>query len=66
MLLVKNLSFSYADKPLYKDVGFMIAKGKKVGLVGPNGVGKSIFIKILSLKWAIILRNLKPLIFLKN
>ncbi len=41
LLEVKNLSFSYADRILYKNSSFEIFKGEHVGLVGKNGCGKS-------------------------
>ncbi len=36
------------DKPLLKDVNFKINGGDKVGIVGPNGVGKSTLIKTMT------------------
>lgn len=41
LLEVKNLSFSYADRILYKNSSFEIFKGEHVGLVGKNGCGKT-------------------------
>jgi len=36
-----NVSFSYGEKPVLKNISFTIPKGKMVALVGPSGVGKS-------------------------
>lgn len=37
----RNVSFSYADKPVLKNINFVIPKGKTVALVGSSGAGKS-------------------------
>lgn len=37
----RNVSFSYAEKPVLKDISFYIPKGKTVALVGSSGGGKS-------------------------
>jgi subfamily B ATP-binding cassette protein MsbA len=37
----KNVSFSYGDIPILKNINFTIAKGKTVALVGSSGSGKS-------------------------
>lgn len=46
---VKNLSFSYEGKEIFKDVSFKIEKGKKYLLKGASGAGKSTLIKLLSM-----------------
>lgn len=38
---VKNLSFSYADRPVLHDISFKVEKGEFLSILGPNGVGKS-------------------------
>lgn len=48
LLEITNLSHSYGDKVLYKDESLTIFKGEHMGIVGPNGVGKSTLIGILS------------------
>ncbi|MBI3258856.1 MAG: ABC transporter ATP-binding protein [Ignavibacteriae bacterium] len=40
-LEVKNLTFSYHEHPVLKDVSFTIPKSKKIAFVGPSGGGKS-------------------------
>jgi subfamily B ATP-binding cassette protein MsbA len=37
----KNVSFSYSDRPVLKNISFEIGKGKTVALIGPSGTGKS-------------------------
>jgi subfamily B ATP-binding cassette protein MsbA len=37
----KNVSFNYDDKPILKNISFVIEKGKTVALVGSSGAGKS-------------------------
>ena len=41
MMEVKNLSFSYGEKPVLQDVSFTAEKGEVLSVLGPNGVGKS-------------------------
>ena len=48
MIQIKNLTFSYGEKPLYENVNITISKGQKVGLVGPNGSGKSTLLSIIT------------------
>ena len=43
----KDVSFSWSDKPVIKHFSGTIIRGDKIGLIGPNGVGKSTFLKLL-------------------
>jgi ATP-binding cassette subfamily F protein 3 len=45
---VENLSKSYGDKQVLKNVNFRIERGDRVALVGVNGAGKSTLIKLLT------------------
>ena len=47
IIQVNNLSFSYANQKVLKNLDFYIEKGEFVGLIGSNGSGKSTFIKLL-------------------
>lgn len=46
-IVVKDLSFSYKNTPLFKNVSFEIEPGECVGIIGPNGGGKSTLLKLL-------------------
>ncbi len=48
MLIVKNLSKSYADHLIFKDVNFSVSDGDKIAVTGLNGAGKSTLIKIIA------------------
>ena len=48
MLEIKNLTKSFGEKELYKDVNLMINNNDKIGLIGVNGAGKSTLLNILS------------------
>lgn len=48
ILTVKNLNHSYGGREILKDVNFRLLKGEHVGLVGPNGEGKSSFMNIIT------------------
>ena len=43
-----QVCFSYGDKPLIEGYSGFITRGDKIGLIGPNGVGKSTFLKLLT------------------
>jgi ATP-binding cassette subfamily F protein 3 len=47
VLEAEGLAKSYGDQRLFEGVGFTINAGDKVGLIGPNGVGKTTLLKIL-------------------
>ena len=43
----KNISFSHDRTPLIADFSTTIMRGDKVGIIGPNGIGKTTLLKIL-------------------
>lgn len=44
---IKNLSFAYQDHPVLTDVSFDIQPGQFIGMIGPNGGGKTTLIKLI-------------------
>lgn len=46
-IIVKNLSFSYGEKKVLKNINTVFEKGKITAIVGANGSGKSTLIKIM-------------------
>ncbi len=42
-----GLTYSYDDKPLIQDCTTLITRGDKVGIIGPNGCGKTTLIHLL-------------------
>ena len=48
MITVTDLSLTFSDKPLFKDVNLKFTPGNCYGIIGANGAGKSTFLKILS------------------
>ena len=61
----KNVYKSFDDIDILTDVSFRINKGKIIGLLGKNGMGKSTIIKLLNglltpSKGEVLINNLKP------
>src|SRR5689334_344341 len=54
VLIVKELSIGYEDKLLAGDISFILRRGECLGIIGPNGSGKTTFLKT-------ILKKLDPL-----
>lgn len=44
---LEHASFSYGHKQIMQDFSAIIQRGDKIGLIGPNGVGKSTFLKLI-------------------
>ncbi len=45
---LKQVTFGYADDaPVIKDLSITLMRGDRVGIIGPNGVGKTTLIKLL-------------------
>jgi macrolide transport system ATP-binding/permease protein len=47
MLFVRNLSKAYGAITVLEDISFVVNAGDRVGVVGPNGVGKTTLLSIL-------------------
>lgn len=47
ILSVRGLSKGYDETPLFSNVTFDIYRSERIGLIGPNGVGKTTLFKIL-------------------
>jgi len=47
VLKIKNLTKSFGDKKIVENFSHEFHAGERVGIIGPNGVGKSSLIKIL-------------------
>ena len=48
LLELKNISFSYDSQEILKNISFSINEGETLGVIGPNGGGKSTLLKIIS------------------
>jgi ATP-binding cassette subfamily F protein uup len=44
---LENVSKSYGDKTLIKNFSTRILRGDKIGLLGPNGIGKTTLLKLI-------------------
>jgi len=44
----KGLGFSYGEREIVKDFSLRIHRGNRIGMVGPNGVGKTTLLKLLT------------------
>ncbi|MCE5296767.1 MAG: ABC transporter ATP-binding protein [Euryarchaeota archaeon] len=53
MLNVKGLSFKYKERPVLENIDLDIKKGEIIGILGPNGCGKTTLLKLLN-------RDLRP------
>jgi len=47
ILSAHNISYSYGDKPIIKDFSLKMVRGDKIGIIGPNGCGKTTLINLL-------------------
>lgn len=47
LIELTGLAYGFGDRTLFKDVDFTITSGMRVGLVGPNGSGKTSLLRLL-------------------
>ncbi|HET9485506.1 MAG TPA: ATP-binding cassette domain-containing protein [Xanthomonadales bacterium] len=44
---LKHVDFAYGDRPLVRDFSTTVFRGDRIGLIGPNGVGKTTLLKLM-------------------
>ena len=44
---IEHLDFKFGERPMIKDFTYHVVRHDRIGIVGPNGVGKSTFMNIL-------------------
>jgi ATP-binding cassette subfamily F protein 3 len=47
VLTVRELSKAFGPKKLWDDVGFFVKRGERIGIIGPNGSGKTTMLNVL-------------------
>jgi ATP-binding cassette subfamily F protein 3 len=48
LLSCSRLCRGFDEGPLFQDIGFELQSGERVGLVGPNGIGKTTLLRLLA------------------
>jgi ABC transport system ATP-binding/permease protein len=48
VLEATNISKAFGDNVLFQNIDFSLTPGERIGIIGPNGVGKSSFLDILA------------------
>ena len=48
MLQLVNLSKDYSGRVLFANISWHLRKGERVGLIGPNGCGKTTLLRIVT------------------
>lgn len=48
ILKVENLSKAYDENIIFSSISFNVYRGEKIGIIGPNGIGKSTLLKIIA------------------
>lgn len=46
---LRNITYSYNDKPVFNNLSLKIPAGRKVAIIGPSGGGKSTILKLIPL-----------------
>ncbi len=44
---LENLEYGFAERKLFSDLNFVLTAGQRIGLVGPNGSGKTTMLRLL-------------------
>ncbi len=47
VIVAENVAYQWGDQPIVKDLSTTIQRGDKVGIIGPNGCGKTTLIQLL-------------------
>jgi len=47
VLTIEDLAMAFGDTPLFDNLSFNLYRGERVGLVGPNGVGKTTLFRLI-------------------
>ena len=47
-LLTRDVAVSFGARTVLSGVGFLVSPGSRIGVVGPNGVGKSTLLRVLA------------------
>jgi ATP-binding cassette subfamily F protein 3 len=50
ILRIENLSKAFDENIIFNNISFNAYRGEKIGIIGPNGIGKSTLLKIIARK----------------